>query len=131
MKTIHETIEKTLVIVEGVELHYMHTIGLRDGVSQCISGLKGVIPATAIALTPAANFDEIAVKMGYQKADPDKVQVSKGVVETLSLLFDDAARRSGGSKAMNPDYIVGVFVSNPRCREIAAELTAALEVHHG
>jgi hypothetical protein len=41
-------------------------------------------PAAAIALTPAADFDEIAVKMGYVKPDPDRVQIKR---ETAELAF--------------------------------------------
>jgi hypothetical protein len=51
-KTIHQIIDELLVVVPGeTELHYMHTIGLHDGVRGCIAALKTAIAADAVPVS--------------------------------------------------------------------------------
>ena len=75
--------------------------------------------ASAIALTPAADFDEIAHKMGYARLDPDKVHISREAAEGCFEMITAIRAADGRPIIITPDD------TEPA---IFAELTAALEV---
>lgn len=109
-KTIHRIIDELLVVVPGeTELHYMHTIGLHDGVRGCIAALK-----TAIAA------DAVPVSGNSRTYDPaTQIVVSREVAENWA----DLAGHVGG---ICVDYAMGK--GEAEMNELYAELRAALEV---